>query len=61
MKLITCLRLRIGFSNQLRVYIKQNGYSALMIGHERLSILLAHGAEVDKATRVSAVNVIPNL
>ena len=52
--------LLIGFSNHLSVYIKQDGYSALMIAaakghHECLSILLAHGAEVDRPNEASVV------
>ena len=66
MKLYHCIsRLLIGFSNHLSVFIEQDGYSALIIAganghHECLSILLTHGAEVDKANRVSAVSVISN-
>ena len=41
------------------LYIRQDGCTAVMIAtvkgqHECLSILLAHGAEVDKAIKVSA-------
>ena len=48
--------------NQHCLMFDQNGYTALVIAalngnHECLSILLEHGAEVDKANRVSAVSV----
>ena len=48
--------------NQYCLMFDQDGFTALMIAaryghHECLSILLAHGAEVDKVARVSAVSV----
>ena len=48
--------------DQYCLMFDQDGFTALMIAarngnHECLSILLAHGAEVDKAARVSAVRV----
>ena len=48
--------------DQYCLMFDQNGCSAFLIAaeeghHECLSILLEHGAEVDKANRVSAVSV----
>ena len=48
--------------DQYCISADQDGFRSLMIvaangHHECLSILLAHGAEVDKTTAVSAVSV----